>query len=73
MAKRKVSPEGKIIALFTGLSEESQRMVMFGLNAIMSQVQPAPKSVQPATTRKKKGPTLLPDDPDDFGRTVGAA
>lgn len=42
MARRKVSPEAQIIALFTGLSDESKRMVMFGLNAITSVEIPKP-------------------------------
>lgn len=45
MSRKRVSPEAQIIALFTGLSEEGKRMVMFGLNAIMSNE--APKSSAP--------------------------
>ena len=45
MARKRVPPEAQIIALFTGLSEENQRMVMFGLNAIMAQS--VPKSTAP--------------------------
>lgn len=46
MSRRKVSPEAQIIALFTGLSDEGKRMVMFGLEAITSVERP--KSSAPA-------------------------
>lgn len=46
MARKRVPPEAQIIALFSGLTEENQRMVMFGLNAMMAQS--VPKSIAPA-------------------------
>lgn len=56
MARKKVSPEAQIIALFTGLSEESKRMVMFGLNAIQSNEVPksASASALPAARRSSR-------------------
>lgn len=51
MARRKVSPEAQIIALFTGLSDEGKKMVMFGLNAITSVEVP-----KPTPTKKRTAP-----------------
>lgn len=53
MARKKVSPEAQIIALFTGLSDESKRMVMFGLNAIMSNGGPKLESAHVQSAAKK--------------------
>lgn len=53
MARRKVSPEAQIIALFTGLSEEGKRMVMFGLNAITSNEAPKPPSASAPSAGQK--------------------
>lgn len=53
MARRKVSPEAQIIALFTGLSEEGKKMVMFGLNAIMSNEAPKSNGICAPTAGKK--------------------
>lgn len=50
MSRKRVPPEAQIIALFSGLSDESQRMVMFGLNAMMAQS--APKSIAPSAEKK---------------------
>lgn len=55
MARRKVSPEAQIIALFTGLSDESKRMVMFGLNAIMSNEAPKSNGSSAPSAAKKSG------------------
>lgn len=55
MSRRKVSPEAQIIALFTGLSDESKRMVMFGLAAITmneSPKSPAPVAVPRSSTKR---------------------
>ena len=47
MSRKRVPPEVQILALFTGLSEENQRMVMFALNAITMSPS-APKSPAPS-------------------------
>lgn len=66
MSRRKVSPEAQIIALFTGLSDESKRMVMFGLNAIT--MNESPKSPAPAAAKKsspkRAAPPLIPNTVD---------
>lgn len=61
MARRRVSPEAQIIALFTGLSDEGKRMVMFGLNAIMSSEAPDVPGVQRA---RKKAVKEAPKEPE---------
>lgn len=50
MSRKKVSAESQIIALFTGLTDTGKQMVMFGLNAIMSNE--SPKSPAPAVTKQ---------------------
>ena len=54
MSRKRVPPEAQIIALFTGLSPESKRMVMFGLNAIVGMESPKPPapSVEKRSSRK---------------------
>lgn len=52
MSRRKVPPEAQIIALFSGLSDENKRMVMFGLNAMMAQSLPKSSSPAPDAPRR---------------------
>lgn len=79
MSRRKVSPEAQIIALFTGLSDEGKRMVMFGLNAIMSNEgpkQPASTSAPSAvrkSSRKGAAPLLIQSSEDDSGNASSAS
>lgn len=75
MSRKRVPPEAQIIALFSSLSEESQRMVMFGLNAMMAQS--APKSTAPAavkkSSRKGAGSGSIPNTADDTGNALDAS
>ena len=50
MSRRKTPPEAQIIALFSGLSAENQRMVMFALNAMLAQA--SPKSIAPVAEKR---------------------
>jgi hypothetical protein len=55
MSRKRVAPEAQIIALFSGLSDETRSMVMFALNAMMAQSAPkVPKSPSPAPSAGKK-------------------
>lgn len=71
MPKRKESPETQIIQLFTGLSDEGKRMVMFGLNAIMGVT--SPKSPAPAVaprSSRKAGSKTGSESPTASSETV---
>lgn len=59
MSKRKVPPEAQIIALFTGLSDVKKEMVMFGLNAIMSNQNPPEAQVRTRAPRAPKAQSSL--------------
>lgn len=66
MSRKKVSTEAQIIALFTSLTDQGKQMVMFGLNAIISNE--APKTSAPAVRgsaprRAGGNSTIKPDAP----------
>lgn len=75
MSRKRVPPEAQIIALFSGLPEETQRMVVFGLNAMMAQS--APKSIAPAavkkSSRKAAGTSSTPNTAGDTGNALDAS
>jgi len=49
MSRKRVPPEAQIIALFSGLTEDDKKMVMFGLNAMMAQLPPKSTTVLAAS------------------------
>ena len=63
MSRKKVSPETQIISLFTNLSDEGKRLVMFGLNAIMSNESPKSSAPVAAPRSSRKGGSKTANEP----------